>query len=121
MPTAPAIPEKTEEEKLEEASSSINNAFSTFSSQFGGDTTAEITKSEVVVNENATAPVMDISSAFSFFSGDTSNAKIYVATAPVEIEKPEEGEAAEVATAAQADSIFASMFSGGFDMSMFGF
>lgn len=125
-PVPVAIPEKTEEEKLAESSSSINDAFSSFSTTFGTSTdifgAPKPTKSEIKVHSAAKAPTMDIQSAFGFFSGDTSTqATIFAPTAPVTFEAPEVGKAATVATESQADSIFASMFSGGFGGFSFGF
>jgi len=121
IPT-PTITVKTEEEKLEEASSSINNAFSSFTASFGGLTDVKATESTVTVHADAKAPTLDLNSAFGFFGGDTSTqATVFTPSAPVSFEAPAAGQAAAVATSAQADSIFASMFGGGFGGFSFGF
>jgi hypothetical protein len=72
VPTAPVIPEKTEEEKLKEAGDSINKAFAELQAIIG-DSNVVHTEPKVNVNENIKAPTMDISSAFNFFSGGSSN------------------------------------------------
>lgn len=112
-PTVTVVPEKTEEEKLAEASTSVNSGFTDFATKFGdGSAPTESSTKQV---EGVTSAVMDSSSAFNFFSGNTSSATTVYApvAAPVVVKAPAVSEAPQVFSAADADALFAALFSGG--------
>jgi len=99
---------------LVEQTAAINDSFASFATTFG---TAPVddTVAATTTHAAATTATMDQSSALSFFSNINAKATIYVPTGTnaAVITIPEVVAPAAAPTAAEANSIFASMFSGG--------
>lgn len=109
------VVEKTEVEKLAEQTAAINDSFASFATTFGTDPVVDQTAvSAPVTHAAATTATMSQASALSFFSNINSKATIYVptGTSATVITIPEVIAPAAAPTAAEANSIFASMFSG---------